>query len=177
MDAGSGLVLLNLVMGVAGAGILAHPAEGFPAVSRRRRFFLLLGVYLIESFAVSAGMASQIFTVGLAFVWGVVLGRRLHKVSTTQFKRQVVSFTVFTCLPSLSLLAIPVIASTGGWDIFSTKAGQEFGIPAFLHLPRPLGTILGFFAAVVIGSVALKTVLTLGVAKRFFPRANSQPAT
>jgi hypothetical protein len=53
-----------------------------------------------------------------------------------------------------------VAALVGGGHILSAQEGTSFGIPDFL--PWPLNTIFGFFVALVIGTVVLKTVITTG---------------
>ncbi|MCE5272668.1 hypothetical protein LLH00_15415 [bacterium] len=160
---GGGLVALNLLLGIAGAAALARRPGAFPRGGSWRRFFLLVLIYGFESAAVAAGMASQVFAVGTAFLWGPILGLRLRGLPPRSALHQATLFTAYTCLPSLSLLAIPVLTALGGWDILSLTAATRFGIPEWLHLPWPLGTILGFFSAVVCGSMALKAALTLGL--------------
>ena len=39
-----------------------------------RYFGMLVGIYFVECVAFSAGMATQVFSIGLAFIWGGVLG-------------------------------------------------------------------------------------------------------
>ncbi len=161
--AGSGTVILNLLLGFGGAAWLARRDMAFPRGGTVRRFLLLVLLYGFECAAVAAGMASQVFAIGTAFLWGPLLGIKLRALPARTALRHAAIITFYTCLPSLSLLAIPAFVALGGWDVLSLESAYLFGIPEFLHLPWPLGTILGFFSAVVIGSVALKAALTLGL--------------
>jgi len=172
---GGGLVALNLLLGLGFAARLARGAGAFPRGGVWRRFILLVLIYGFESAAVAAGMVSQVFAVGSAFLWGPLLGLRLRSLPPRAALRQASLFTAYTCLPSLSLLAIPAFAALGGWDVLSLPSAYSFGIPEFLHLPWPLGTILGFFAAVVLGSLLLKAALTLGLASLLLLLKSSPP--
>ena len=47
----------------------------------------------------------------------------------------------------------------GGGHILSSEEGTGFGMP---DLPWPLDTILGFCAALMLGTIVMKTVITTG---------------
>jgi hypothetical protein len=109
-----------------------------------------------------AGMATQIFVVGLAFVWGIVFGLWLRKYPLPrQIFKTSFFLAVYTSLPTASFGVLIVLAwLVSGNNLLDVKASREFGIPDFL--PWPLNTILGFCLALVLGTFALKTVITAG---------------
>lgn len=159
------LILINVVAGLGGAvpiarllsAVSTEPVRGF------RLFAIPLGVYFIESVAVAMGMGIPVFSVALALVWGVVFGRWLRRrASVRDALRAALWLALYSSLPAASFLSVPVMAWIGGRHILSTQEGVAFGIPEFLHLPWPLGTILGFYAALVVGALVLKVVITVG---------------
>lgn len=104
-----------------------------------------------------------VFSVGLAFVWGIVFGLRLRaRASANQVLKTSFLLSLYSSLPAVSFVLIPLLVSIGGRDILSAEEAIRFGIPPFLHLPWPLNTILGFYAALAIGAVIFKTVITTG---------------
>ena len=159
------LVILNLALGFGCAIPLARllrKVKGKP--TRAFRYFtILVGIYFVESVAVVLAMGMPVFSVGLAFVWGIVFGLwlRAHapirKVLKTSF-----FLSLYSSLPAISFILIPVMAWIDGWHILSPEDGARFGIPDFLHLPWPLDTILGFYAVLVICAVVFKSVITTG---------------
>jgi hypothetical protein len=99
----------------------------------------------------------------LAFVWGIVWGLWLRRHAPERLLSRFTSeITFYSCIPILTLLIIPVAARIGGWPVLSSEAGYRFGIPDFLHLPRPLASIVGFYLFMIIGSLLFKTVITAG---------------
>ena len=158
------LVAVNLAAGFGFAVPIARllgEVTGGP--TRFSRYFaILVGVYFVEGVAFSAGMCTQVFSVGLAFVWGIIFGLWLR--SRTSARRALTAsflVSIYTSLPTASFcILIPVAALVGGGHILSAREGISFGIPDFL--PWPLNTILGFCSALVIGTVVLKTVITTG---------------
>ncbi len=159
------LVGANLLAGFGCAIPLAKMIAKLNSRSKRvfRYVAILLGIYIVESFAVCAGMATQVFTVGLAFVWGIVFGLWLRKRGPALRVLKASFFmALYSILPTASLLLIPVMMWIGGDNVLSAEAGARFGIPRALHLPWPLNTILGFFGAVVIGTAIFKTIITAG---------------
>jgi hypothetical protein len=131
---------------------------------QRRCVVVLLAVYFAECVAFAAGMATQVFTLGLAPVWGIVFGLRLRGVQPTSAAlRQVFLVGLYGSIPSASFGVLILLSKwLAGADVTSTAAGLAFGIPTFV--PWPLNTILGFSAALAIGTVVLKTTLTVAVA-------------
>jgi len=67
-------------------------------------------------------------------------------------------FAVYSGLPALSLILVPVIATCAGRNVLSAQDGLRLGIPAFF--PWPFTTILGFFGAAAVGAFTLKLLIT-----------------
>lgn len=159
------LIIVNLVAGFGCAfpigkllgRINSKPNKNF------RYLLILIGIYFLECVAFSAGMATQFFSIGLAFVWGIIFGLWLRS-RTTAHEALKMSFFIalYTSLPTVSIIVVPLLGLFGGWKVLSAEEGARFGIPAVLHLPWPLNTILGFFGAIAIATVVFKTVITTG---------------
>ena len=158
------LVVANLLAGFGFAFPMAkvlvkvteNPAKAF------RYYVMLIGVYLLESLVLMMGMGIPVLNIGLAFMWGLVFGRWLRARTTrSEALRTSYWFSLFSSLPSISFILVPAFAGLGGWNVLSSSAGANFGIPEFLHLPWPLTTILGFYVAIIILTVVLKTVITV----------------
>jgi hypothetical protein len=133
---------------------------------KQRKFFsyfaLLVGIYFVESVAFAFGMGTQIFSIGLAFVWGLFLGLWLRgKGESIRVLKTSFLFSLYTCIPTVSF-AILILAAKlmAGANLVSSEQGIAFGIPYFV--PRPLNTILDFCAALTIGTIAFKTAITTG---------------
>ncbi len=151
----------NLVLGIGGAVLVGR-------VMRRTTgqgslvwwISVLVGIYLAESFAVAASMASQILSVVLAFVWAAVVGKwlRTSGAGASEARKAGAWFAVYSGLPALSLVLIPVIAAYAGRNIFSAQDGLRLGIPTFF--PWPFTTILGFFGTAAVGAFLLKLLIT-----------------
>ncbi|HUT93498.1 MAG TPA: hypothetical protein VMY37_28805 [Thermoguttaceae bacterium] len=165
MDPAVGILLaVNLVAGIGGAILLAgmlgrvHGAPG----RRSRCFAILIAVYFVEGVALAMGMGIPVFSVGLAVVWGVVFARWLRRAAAPvrAILKAAVCLSLYTSLPALSFLVVPLLMWFAGWPILSAEAGQRFGIPGFL--PWPVGTILGFYAVTCLGGALLKTTITTG---------------
>ncbi|MHC4573116.1 MAG: hypothetical protein ACYS76_03130 [Planctomycetota bacterium] len=75
------LVVVNLAMGFGFAVPVARVVVEISGKSGSivRYVVMLVAVYFAECVAFSAGMATQVFSVGLAFVWGGVLGMWLRR--------------------------------------------------------------------------------------------------
>jgi hypothetical protein len=71
------LAASNLALGIGLGVYLARKLSRLtdPPFPLRRSYILMLGMYVLECLAFPAGMATQVFTIGLAFFWGIVLGR------------------------------------------------------------------------------------------------------
>lgn len=161
------IILLVAVNLAAGFGFAVPIARLLAGISGRPGRFLrclavLIGTYFVECVAFSAGMGTQVFSIGLAFVWGIIFGLWLRRRAAPQkVLKTSFLFALYSSLPTASFcILIPVAALVGGGHILSAQEGISFGIPDFL--PWPLNTIFGFFAALVIGTVVLKTVITTG---------------
>lgn len=157
---------LNLALGFGCAVPVARLFAGLQARPSRALwlYVFLIAVYFMESAAFSAGMATNVFSIALAFVWGLVLGCRLRGSESPRkdLMKAVLSFSLYSSLPAASFLVIPIVMGLGGWSILTPEAGHRFGIPAFV--PWPANTILGFCAAVSLMAVVCKTLITTGVA-------------
>ena len=159
------IVIANLL---AGFGFAFPVSKVFAKVAGKPEkvfhyYIMLIGVYLFESIVLMIGMGIPVLNIGLAFVWGIVFGRWLRKrTSRSEALRTSYWFSFYSSLPAISFILVPVFAGLGGWNILSTEIGDSFGIPQFLYLPWPLNTILGFYVAIIIVAVVLKTVITVG---------------
>jgi hypothetical protein len=159
------LVVANLLAGFSFAFPISKvfaKVAGKPA-KVIRYYIMLLGIYLLESVVLMVGMGIPVLNVVLAFVWGVVFGTWLRKrTSRSKALRTSFWFSLYSSLPAISFILVPVFAGLGGWNILSSSAGDSFGIPQFLYLPWPLNTILGFYMVIIIVAVILKVVITVG---------------
>ena len=173
------LVVANLL---AGFGFAFPMAKVLAMVDGKqakafRYYVMLIGVYLFESVVLMIGMGIPVLNVGLAFVWGLVFGRWLRsRTSRKQAQRASLWLSLYSSLPAISFVVVPVFAWLGGWNVLSAADGVRFGIPDFLHLPWPLNTILGFYAAIIMVAVLLKAVITVGEVNLLF-RPKEKSAT
>ena len=176
------IVILAATNLVAGFGCAVPIAKQLCKINDRpKRFFryfvMLIGIYFAECVAFSAGMGTQVFSVGLAFVWGIVFGLWLRgRSSPRQIIKTVFSIAVYSSLPTVSFAVLIILAwLVGGQSIFSVEVGRDFGIPPYV--PWPLSTMLGFCTALAVGTVVLKTVITTGEVSLFvhlLPRHNPE---
>jgi hypothetical protein len=127
-----------------------------------RYFIMLMGIYFLECAALPAGMATQVFSIGLAFVWGVVLGLWLRqKALPAKILKTTFFVALYTCVPTASFgILLLMMKLAGGSNIVSAQEAVAFGIPEFV--PWPLCTILGFCLALVMATIVFKTVITTG---------------
>lgn len=163
MDAaGLTLVIANLIFGLGGAALLAGPLSEAKAEPNQVRwnFGLLVGVYVLESASVAASMATMILPIALAFVWAAVLGRWLRRSGAPipKARRTAFAFAVYSSLPALSLVLIPIVAAFCGRNVVSAQEAVRFGIPAFV--PWPMNSILGLFTVIPVGTLILKVLIT-----------------
>jgi hypothetical protein len=106
-------------------------------------------------------MATQVLTIGLAFVWGIVLGRWLRRQPPIPSLLFSLQFAIYTCLPTITFgVLVPIAWALAGNSPLTVESGINFGIPEWI--PWPLGTVAGFGAALVLGTVLFKTVITVG---------------
>ncbi|UCF79587.1 MAG: hypothetical protein JSW03_04910 [Candidatus Eiseniibacteriota bacterium] len=171
------ILMLNLVLGLGCGWPLAKAiARVSPTPTRVFRYFaLLVVVYLVECVAFSASMATNVLSVGLAFVWGFLIGWWFRRWGAGEraLLRTVLLFSLYSSLPAASFLSIPVLMVLGGHSVLSVEAGFQFGIPAFV--PWPVNTILGFCVAVSLVAVTLKVVVTTYLARAFIVSRAARP--
>ena len=168
MDAEHFLIVLLVFVNVAmGFGFAVPMARFLGRISGKsgsivRYVVMLVAVYFAECVAFSAGMATQVFSIGLAFVWGGVLGMWLRRHRPVRkVLRSAVLWALYGSLPTDSFCILVLLSFViAGESILSTEAGLDFGIPGFV--PWPLNTILGFCAALGIGTAVLKIAITAG---------------
>jgi hypothetical protein len=161
--AGYVIVLVNLVLGFACALPLAKMLARVRGSRRILRYFaVLIGVYLTECVAFSCGMATNIFSVALAFVWGAALGLWLRRSSASarEVFRTTLFFSLYSSMPALSFLSVLVLLFFSEWPILTVEGGARFGIPHFV--PWPVNTLMGFFLSVSCSAVVLKALITTG---------------
>jgi hypothetical protein len=158
------MIAVNLAAGVGFSIPIARLlAEASGRLDRTFRYVaMLVGIYFLESVALAAGMGTQVFSLALAFVWGVAFGLWLRgRAPSLKVLKASLFLAFYTCIPTATfgilLLAAKLIE---GANLVSSEQGTAFGIPYFV--PQPLNTILGFCVALVIGTVVLKTVITTG---------------
>ena len=157
------LVIINLA---AGFGCAIPVARCLSKVDRNqekvfRYFAMLIGIYFIECTFLVMGMGIPVLNVGLAFVWGVIFGLWLRgRASEHEVLRTAFFLSIYSSLPAVSFIFIPVIVLLSGWNILSPDEGARFGIPDFF--PFPLSSILGFYGSDTAGAVVYKTVITTG---------------
>jgi len=165
-------VVLALACGWPLAVLLAQAAGR--RWSRIRVLGALIVVYVTEAAAFAASMGTDILSVGLAVVWGLVLGSWLRRSSAAagEWGKLVRSFALYTSLPAVSFLSVPVVGVLTGASVLDSEAGIQFGVPAFL--PWPLRTILGFCVLVAGFAVVAKVVLTTAVAGVLILRAEGR---
>ena len=170
------LFIINLIAGFGFAFPLSRLLTGIKPARFRRQYAALIGIYFIESISISMGMGIPVFNIGMAFIWGIVFGLKLRECATAK-KILKASFylTLYTCLPAVSFISVPVMVLIGGENILSAADGSNFGIPDLVIWP--LNTILGFYSAVIIGAVIFKTVITTGEVSLILHLSNKKKLT
>ena len=162
------IIILALVNLIAGFGFAIPITRLLGKVNGKskgifRYFVILIGIYFIECIALAAGMATQVFSFGLAFVWGIILGLWLrYRAPAREVIRTSFFIALYSSLPTVSLAILAIIGLFVGQPVLSAEAGYRFGIPDYLHLPWPLNTILGFFGVIALATVIFKTLITTG---------------
>ncbi len=154
------LVAVNLVGGfgcaVPLAGVL-RKAYG-ERTTFLRYFVLLIGVYFVECAAIVMGMGIPVFSMGMAFVWGIIFGLWLRgRGPAREVLKQSFFLSLYTSLPAASFAIVPVLLSFSR-PILSVAEGAKLGIPGFV--PWPLNTILGFYVVPAMCAVVFKIVVT-----------------
>jgi hypothetical protein len=158
------LAVTNLVLGF---GLGVPVARSLGRVDGRSRrpllyFIVVVGVYFGECVAFAAGMATQVFSLSLALVWGLGLGFWLPRQTPPRKGAKIaLSIAGYSTLPTVSFcVMLPVAFSLGQQAVLSVQDGAQFGLPDFL--PWPLNTVLGFCSALAASTLLAKTVLTAG---------------
>ena len=160
------LTTLNLAVGISAAMILSRLF--CPRRARTRlwvlAFLACLGMYFLECVAFTVGMATQVFVLSLAVVWGALVGWWSGHVERTQpLWPMAVAVGFYTSFPTLSFsILVPIACVQASRGIVSPQAGLQFGIPDFL--PVPFQTILGFCVLLGLGTLFLKCGITTAVA-------------
>ena len=163
------IVLLLAVFNLSAGVGLAFPLAGIlrqirGAENKSLRYFLVfIGIYFAECVAFPMGMCTQIFTVALSFVWGIVFGLWLSPPSADSQAGRIIRLAIFVAvygsLPTASFcILITILKVIEGGNILSAAEGIAFGIPDFL--PWPFNSILGFSTALLAGTVILKIFVT-----------------
>jgi hypothetical protein len=158
------LGITNLVVGFGCAMLIAASLRGMLRKTDGigGYFVILVIIYLLECVAFAAGMATQVLTVGLAFVWAISFWLWLRSRAPSQQVIKVAFFlSLYTSLPTASFcILLPLMWWINGRNILSAAEGVSFGIPHFF--PSTLQTILGFCVALLVGTTLLKTTITTG---------------
>lgn len=158
------IITLNLVLGFGCACPLARHLVRLKGRSSKtwQIYVGLVGVYFIECVAFTAGMATNVFTIGLSFLWGTIFGFWISRVESSAGKllKAAFFFSLYTCLPAVSVLSLPLILSVSGWPVFTSEAGLRLGIPGYV--PWPYNTIFGFFLIVGLSALVFKTIISTG---------------
>jgi hypothetical protein len=170
------VVTLNLVAGLSIAFPLSKLFSRLDKEPPRvfRYYVILIGIYFLECVAIVSMMLVPVLSIVLAFVWGICFGLWL-RARTSRRVAIKTSFllSLYSSLPALSFIVVPVLALFAGRPILSAEEGASFGIPGFA--PWPMNTILGFYAILAIGVFALKAVITTG-GVRFLFHLKKKPA-
>jgi hypothetical protein len=154
------LIAVNLAAGFGCAVPIAKLLGKDTSGNKRflRYFAIAICVYFVECVAIVMGMGIPVFSMGMAFVWGIIFGFWLRgRRPARRVIRQSFFLSLYSSLPAVSFVTIPVLWSFGG-PVLSVAEGAELGIPAFV--PWPLNTILGFYVIPAMCAVVFKTVIT-----------------
>jgi len=157
------LITINLVLGIGFAVPVVIVLKKLKDKPRSffHNFCLLMGIYSGECAAIVMGMGVPVFSVGLALIWGVVLGRWLRdKLEVREALKTSFYMSLYSSLPALSFVIIPILIGFGGRSVLSVEGAGSIGIP--IHLPWPLDTILGFYVVPALGAMVLKAIITTG---------------
>lgn len=157
------LVSVNLCLGFWFAIFLSRRLKALNPEPKRffRYFIMFTGIYFLECVAIVAAMLLPIFSIGLAFVWGIIFGLWLRKHASPQKVLKTSFFiSLYTSFPAASFLLVPLFGLFSGWDVLNSTEAARFGIPDFLYWP--FNTILGFYVSLSIGIFILKTAITTG---------------
>jgi hypothetical protein len=180
-DPSANALILSLIAAnlAAGFGFAVPIAKQLRAISGSQKGILryvamLLGIYFLECVAFTWGMCTQVFTIALSFIWGVLFGLWLRGVAPAgKIMRTCLFVALYGCLPTISFAAVVFIVWViAGNGLLNVEQAYQFGIPDFV--PWPLNTMLGFCIALAAGTIILKTVFTMGIAG-LIARGNQEP--
>jgi hypothetical protein len=159
------LAVINLAGGLI---IGVFLAKGFSRLTDKRNYFfryfaITLGLYFFECLAFAWGMCTQVFSVALSIMWGIIFGMWLKGIAPRkQIIRKMLFVSLYGCLPTISFsVIITVFWILSGNGLLNVEQAYNFGIPDFL--PFPLNTILGFCVALAAGTIILKTAFAAGI--------------
>jgi hypothetical protein len=156
------LAVINLSAGAGLAVPLARMLRKIRGTENKsfRYFMIFIGIYFAECVAFPMGMATQVFTIALSIVWAFIFGLWLRKYSQRdRIIKLAILVAVYGSLPTASFcILITILKVIEGGNILSASEGIAFGIPDFL--PWPFNSILGFSAALLVGTLILKTFVT-----------------
>jgi hypothetical protein len=160
------LAITNLIAGFGCAVPLAKGLGQLTGTPNRflRYFAMFVGIYFLECVAFTFGMCTQVFTIGLSFVWGAIFGLWLKGLAPKRdIIRQILFVSLYGCLPTVSFaLIILIFWIVSGNVLLNVEQAVRFGIPDFV--PWPLNTMLGFCVALAAGTIILKTAVAAGIA-------------
>jgi hypothetical protein len=159
------LIIVNVMVGAAGAYVLARRFQGMDVKggSIHRQYGILISVYFVECVSMVLGMGIPLFSIFLSFIWAAIFGMRLSKWdSRSAARRASFLLSLFTSLPAMTFIIVPIAVLAGGQDITSVETGSGFGIPQSSFIPSPMRTIIGFYATLILGALVLKTLITVG---------------
>ncbi|NIM59374.1 MAG: hypothetical protein GTO16_10590 [Candidatus Aminicenantes bacterium] len=157
------VVTLNLVAGFSVAFPLSRLFSRLDREPPRvfRFYVILIGIYFLECVAIVSMMLVPVLSIGLAFIWGASFGLWLRaRTSPQKALKASLYLSLYSSLPVVSFIVVPVLALSAGRPILSADEGASFGIPNFI--PWPMNTILGFYTILAIGVLVLKTVIITG---------------
>jgi hypothetical protein len=158
------LIITNLAAGFGCAIPIARDLNKIAGRNTKgfRYFAMLTAIYFVECVAFTAGMCTQVFSIGLAFVWGIIFGLWLRNIAPTKEILKTTFFvSLYGCLPTCSFAVILSTAwAISGNSLLNVEQAYKFGIPQFV--PWPSNTVLGFCFGLAIGTILLKTAITTG---------------
>ena len=182
MDADKYIVIALIIVNLAAGFGCAIPMAGKlrkiigGTTGFFRCFAVVVGIYFVECVAFPAGMCTQVVTVALGFVWGVIFGLRLRNTAPAKEVLKTGFFvSLYGCLPTCSFAVILV----GTWvisgnSLLDVEQAHNFGIPQFV--PWPFNTLLGFCVGLATGTILLKTAITTGTVRMLIRRGQNQMA-
>jgi hypothetical protein len=163
----AGLIITNVIACFGAAFPLSVMLQKIimPQKKPKRYFTLFVGIYFVEGLAFTFGMCTQVFTFGLAVIWGIILGLWWRgDVEPQKAVKSAFWFSLYGCAPTLSFsLCLPVMWVFAGKELLDVGSATNFGIPSFV--PWPFNTMLGFCAGLAIGTLLIKLTITTVLVK------------